>query len=87
LRAFLDIRKMGIFALNPGKVYSSGKYSSRVQHQRYLKMGFFNLSHSSKKLEMVHFEGICKYTQLVHCPEAEEERIRPDRRQQQRGKV
>jgi transposase InsO family protein len=46
-------------------VYSSGNYSSKALHQLFSKTGFFNLSHSSKNLEMVHFEGICKNTQYL----------------------
>jgi hypothetical protein len=54
---------MGVFALNPEKVYSSGNYSGRALHYLLPKIAFLRHARSSKNLEMVHFEGICKNTQ------------------------
>jgi hypothetical protein len=54
---------MGVFALNPEKVYSSGNYSGRALHYLLPKIAFLRHGRSSKNLEMVHFEGICKNTQ------------------------
>jgi hypothetical protein len=33
-------------------------------HQLYLKIGYFDLSHSSKYHKMLHFEGICNHVYI-----------------------
>ena len=55
---------MGVFALNPEKAYSSGNYSGRALHYLLPKIAFLRHGRSSKNLEMVHFEGICKKTHV-----------------------